>query len=146
MVAKLHFIPALMVGAALLFTPRTADTAPRAPSIDNLKGKYQGIYTPDGGSQGVMRLTISQDKRKRDTVLRSIKASAKFGNKAYNMTGFFDPDIDQLRLTAIIGRRPPNVTLVTFTADVDESGTEINGGYTITTPTSTVGGTVSVSR
>jgi hypothetical protein len=82
----------------------------------------------------------------RNSALRSLKAVAKLGNKAYKLTGAFEPATNQVNLQAIIGRRPPNITMVTVTGIFNSAGTELNGGYTITTFNTSVGGSVSVSR
>jgi hypothetical protein len=132
----------LLTSSALCLTAGVAAAKPKkAPTADNLKGSYKGVYTPEGGESGQLTLKISSDNKR----TRALKGTAKFGKKSYKLRGAYTAATRQVNLAGTVGR-PPNITFVTVTGFLDEAATDLNGLYTITVPGHTEQGLVSVNR
>lgn len=132
-------LPALLLAtAAACVTLWSAASARQVQSLDNLKGKYAGTFTPNSGTGGgTLKVQITKDKERDGS--RAILARVSFGKKKYTMRGAFELSTRQLNLAARVGP-PQRSTLISLTGFFNEEGTAFDGGYTFTSMTGTTAG------
>ncbi|MFN3648705.1 MAG: hypothetical protein ACK47B_03910 [Armatimonadota bacterium] len=122
----------LLAGMAVSLVALSGAEARKAPSLDNLKGTYNGTFqqTEGGGSaSGKLIVKIISDKTRQGS--RMIKATARFGRKTYKLQGGYEPSIKQLNLGGVSGR-PPKITQIAIMGHFqDEQGGVFNGLYSI---------------
>ena len=136
MVRRSLILPVLTVGASLFVPAQPGTAARRAPTLNNLRGIYKGNYTPTNGlPAGTIKVQITADVKRRNSVARTLKGVLTLGNKRYVLTaGNYEPTTKQVNLAGVIGRRYPNITQVTVTGFMNDDARGFAGGYTVVSP------------